>query len=104
MPRILLQRAEETFPAVRESMVSVLCLCVQKIMLLSSVNSHTLRNYTLYGKLVLVFIIHLRSLLYMILHIVTCISTARQHHCKHLPVVLHDNNGENTVVNVTVCC
>jgi hypothetical protein len=27
VPKIILQRAEEVFPAVRESMVSVLCVC-----------------------------------------------------------------------------
>jgi hypothetical protein len=39
VPRILLQRAEETFPAVRGSIVSVLCLCAQARILLSYVSS-----------------------------------------------------------------
>jgi hypothetical protein len=43
MPRNLLQRAEEIFPAVRESMVSVLCLYAQTRILLS-VNSHSIRS------------------------------------------------------------
>jgi hypothetical protein len=46
VPRIMLHRAEEMFPAVRESMVSVLCLCAQKkrILLLPSVKSDSQRN------------------------------------------------------------
>jgi hypothetical protein len=41
VPKIVLQRAEDIFPAVRESMVSVLCLCAQKrVLLSSSVNFH----------------------------------------------------------------
>jgi hypothetical protein len=35
---IVLQRAEETFPAVRESIASVSCLCAQKRILLSYVS------------------------------------------------------------------
>jgi hypothetical protein len=45
VPRIILQRAEEMFPALRESLVSVLCMCAQKrIVLSSSVNSDSQRN------------------------------------------------------------
>jgi hypothetical protein len=58
-----LQRVEEKFPAVRASMVSVLCLCSQTEILMSSVNSHSIRNQRIfYAKLVLVFIIHVGSL------------------------------------------
>jgi hypothetical protein len=43
VPRIMLQRAEEMFPALRETMVSVLCMCAQKRILLS-VSSNSQRN------------------------------------------------------------
>jgi hypothetical protein len=36
VPRIVLQRAEEIFPSVKEIMVSVLCLYAQKRVLLPS--------------------------------------------------------------------
>jgi hypothetical protein len=45
MLRILLQRAEEMIPAVRKTMVTVMCLCTQTKVLLSSFNSHNLRSY-----------------------------------------------------------
>jgi hypothetical protein len=62
MPRFVLQRIEETFLAVREGMVSVFCICAQKIILLSSVVSfHSIRNQTFNGKVVLIFIIQLGS-------------------------------------------
>jgi hypothetical protein len=32
VPRIILQRAEEMFPALRESLATVLCMCAQKRM------------------------------------------------------------------------
>jgi hypothetical protein len=68
----VLQSAEEIFPAVSESMVSVLCLCAQKrILLLSSVNSHGLGNETFHHKLVLVFLLHVESFLRMVAHIIT---------------------------------
>jgi hypothetical protein len=45
VPKIILQRAEEMFPALRENMVSVLCSCGQKrIFLSSSVNSDSQRH------------------------------------------------------------
>jgi hypothetical protein len=45
VPRIILQGVEEMFPAVRESMVSALCMCAQKrIVLSSSVYSGSQRN------------------------------------------------------------
>jgi hypothetical protein len=44
MPRNLLQRAEEIFPAVRERMVSVLCLCAQTRILFSCVSCFGQRN------------------------------------------------------------
>jgi hypothetical protein len=58
VPKIILQSAEEIFPALRETMVSVLCLCSQKSVFLSSVSSHGERNQIFYDMLVLVFIIH----------------------------------------------
>jgi hypothetical protein len=60
VPRIILHRAEELFPAMRESMVSVLCMYAQqRIVLSSSVKE------ILYDKLVLVLIItHCNSLVY----------------------------------------
>jgi hypothetical protein len=36
VPRIVLQRAEEMFPAMRESIVSVLCMYAQKKIVVSS--------------------------------------------------------------------
>jgi hypothetical protein len=44
--RIVLQRVEETFPAVRERMVSV-CGCVHRTILLS-VNSDSLKNLNIF--------------------------------------------------------
>jgi hypothetical protein len=35
VPKIILQRVEEIFPPLKESLVSVLCLCDQKIFLSS---------------------------------------------------------------------
>jgi hypothetical protein len=59
VPRIVLQRLEEVFPAVRETMVSVLCLFAQEgIFLSSSLDLQVQRNQMFCDKVVLKFIIH----------------------------------------------
>jgi hypothetical protein len=58
VPRILLQRVEEVFPAVRETMVSVLCLFAQEgIFLFSALDFQVQRNQMFCDKVVLIFII-----------------------------------------------
>jgi hypothetical protein len=44
VPRIVVQRAEEIFPALGETVLSVLYVCPQKSVLLLSVSSHDQRN------------------------------------------------------------
>jgi hypothetical protein len=56
IPRIILQRAEEMFPALRESLVSVLCMCAQKRMSILIA-----KEKVLYDILVLLFIICLMT-------------------------------------------
>jgi hypothetical protein len=56
VPRIILQRPEEMFQAVRECMVSVLCMYTKKRIVLSSC-----AKQILYDKRVLVFIIYLMT-------------------------------------------
>jgi hypothetical protein len=67
--RIVLQGTEEIFPAMKESMVSVLCSC-----LLLSCQFPLPKKLILFDKLVLVFIIHLGSFLQMAVDIVTVCS------------------------------
>jgi hypothetical protein len=68
--RIVLQTAEEILAAVKESMVSVLCLCAQKIILFSCQFARP-KKLKVIDKLVLVFIIHLGSFLQMAVDILT---------------------------------
>jgi hypothetical protein len=59
VPRVLLQRVEEIFPSLKETMVSVLCLFVQyRMFLSSSVDIQVERNQIFCCKIVIIFIIH----------------------------------------------
>jgi hypothetical protein len=59
VPQIILQRVEEVFPPVRETMVSVLCLFAQEgIFLSSSLELQAQRNQMFCDKFVLIFVIH----------------------------------------------
>jgi hypothetical protein len=50
VPVVIVQRAEEIYPALKESMVSVLCLCAQKGILLFCLQIYVVKiNFVLYG-------------------------------------------------------
>jgi hypothetical protein len=59
VPRIVLQRVEEAFPAVTETMVSVLCLHRKEYFCLHDLQVQ--RNQIFYDKVVLIFIIHVAT-------------------------------------------
>jgi hypothetical protein len=62
LPQIVMQRVEEAFPAVTETMVSVLCLFAQEgIFLSSSLDLQVRRNQMFCDKVVLISIIHVSS-------------------------------------------
>jgi hypothetical protein len=66
VPRIVLQRVEDVFPAVRETMVSVLCLFAQEgIFLSSSLDLQAQRDDMCFAKIVFIFIIDMLNILWM---------------------------------------